>query len=687
MFSINYLYSIIDKYSPILDKMARAGAKFDKSVSRIQTGLGRMEDKFKSAGAKMANLQTGLASLGAGVFLKSTIDEAKQFQQALNLTKAVTKANSEQMDIMRAKALEWGASTQFSSLQVAGAMAELGKMGNDTNQILDLMPGTMALAAAGEISMAEAANYTMATINQMGLELSDAGMVADVFATGASNAATTVSGLASAFTNTGLQAKLSGLSVTDTTQALMALASANLEGAMGGTMMMNALKDLEKMSGKTRDGFDALGIDIDNFRDATTGQMTDFWGLIEAMKAANVTGKDLGAMFDIRGKKAMSVLIETTTEKMDGFAESLRDTTGASKEMQDTLLEGLQPFVEFESVTQNLKVIMGTFVMEALSPLLNKFNEWLGNMQKNNPETLKWITYLLMGVTALGAVLIPLGLFISALGSLFGALKLALGITKIFGLAQALLAGVMGTSGASIAITTASTKAYVIGTKIAAVATKVWSVVQIAFNAVMSANPIALVIIGIAALVAIIILAVKYWKQITAAVKAAWEWIVNFYDAMKGLIVIFAPFLIPLLTTIEVIRELVKSFADIKAAFTDEGFIAGILSIGQAIFKGLIEPFKGVLDLVIAVKDKIGGAFVAVKDFFTGGEEPGSYTGNPSGRMRQQEAPTPGDGRRGANATANATLSVYTEKGMGVKPYEASGDLGYNMSNNYSRGM
>ena len=659
-FSIDYLYRIIDKYTPILNKMAAAGKKFDANVSKIQGSLGRMEDKFKSAGAKMANLHTGLASLGAGVFLKSTLDEAKQFQQALNLPKAVTGATSAQIDIMRAKALEWGASTQFSSLQVSQAMAELGKMGNDVNQIIDLMPGTMALAAAGEMDMAAAANVTMATINQMGLELSDAGMVADVFAAGASSAATTVAGLASAFTNTGLQAKMSGLSVKDTTKALMALASANMEGAAGGTMMMNALKDLEKMTDKSRKGFESMGIDIDNFRDVTTGQMTDFWGLIEAMKAANATGVQLGEIFDIRGKRAMAALVGTTTEKMNEFTVAMDGVDGASKQMQETLLEGLQPFVEFESVTQNLKVIMGTFVMEALSPLLTKFNEWLGNMQKNNPETLKWITYLLMGVTALGAVLIPLGLMISALGSLFGAIKLAMGVTKLFALAQALLSGVFGFSGVAIANTTIATNAYLFGTKIAAAATKIWAAVQLAFNAVMTANPIGLVIIAIAALITTIILVVKHWDTITAAVKRVWNWFSKLLDnpLIATAALIFAPF-------IAIPAMILKHWEPIKAFFID-------------LWTKIQPIIEGVKGFVGGVGDFFGG----VGDFFTGGKESGA---NPY-RTQMAEAPIPG-GYRDANATANATVSVYTEKGMTAVPFKPSGNLGYNMSDTYSRGM
>jgi TP901 family phage tail tape measure protein len=675
-FSVQYNYTIADRFSSIMKRMSAAAGKFDSGISRMQSRLGNLQSKFQATGAKLANLQTGLASIGAGVFLKGALEESMAFQKSLNMTQAVTGSTAEQMDLMRNKALEWGAQTQFSSGAVAQAMAELGKMGNKTNDIIALMPGTMALAAAGEISMGEAANFSMGILNQFGLGLDKAVDVADILATGASGAATSVSGLASAMNNTGLMANMAGLSITDTTKALMAMATKNIEGAEAGTLFKNAMKELSVMTDKTRGGFDEMGIDIDNFRNATTGQITDFWGLIEAMKATGEVGQGIMTKtFSIRAMQSLAAIVGTDTEKMNEFTTVLEKSSGASKDMATTLMSGLEPMIQFQSIMQNLKVIVGTFVAEAITPLLKKFNEWMGNMQKNNPQTLKWITYIAMGTTALGAILIPLGLMISALGSLIGVFKAAMVVTKLFGITQALLAGIMGTSGASIAVTTGTTTAYVIGTKLAAAATKVWSVVQIAFNAVMSANPIALVIIGIAALIAAIVIVVKYWKQITAAVKNAWTWLVNFYDSMKGLIVIFAPFLIPLLTTIEVIRELVKSFADIKAAFTDQGFIAGILAIGKAILTGLIEPFKGVLDLVIAVKDKIGGAFGAVKDFFTGGGEE-AEAASPFA-SRQQEAPIPGQyGGRGADASAS--VSVYTEKGLKVEPFTASGDLGYN---------
>ena len=61
-----------------------------------------------------------------------------------------------------------------------------------------------------------------------------------------------------------------------------------------------------------------------------------------------------------------------------------------------------------------------------------------------------------------------------------------------------------------------------IATKLAAAATKVWTVVQAAFNAVMSANPIAIAIIAIAALVAAIVIAYKKSETFRNVVQKVW---------------------------------------------------------------------------------------------------------------------------------------------------------------------
>jgi len=124
------------------------------------------------------------------------------------------------------------------------------------------------------------------------------------------------------------------------------------------------------------------------------------------------------------------------------------------------------------------------------------------------------------------------------IGDIAGALE-ATGLISE-GTAQAMETGaaaIMGLTGAAdIAnLVTEKFKIGLIGQKIAmvagAVATGVVTAAQWAWNAAMSANPIGLIIIAIAALVAGIVWLVANWDTVKAAGVSAWNWI---KDAWSG---------------------------------------------------------------------------------------------------------------------------------------------------------
>ena len=54
-------------------------------------------------------------------------------------------------------------------------------------------------------------------------------------------------------------------------------------------------------------------------------------------------------------------------------------------------------------------------------------------------------------------------------------------------------------------------------------AMRVWAAVQVVLNAVMSANPIGLVVLAIVGLIAIIVIVVKHWRDVQAALSDVWS--------------------------------------------------------------------------------------------------------------------------------------------------------------------
>jgi phage-related protein len=78
--------------------------------------------------------------------------------------------------------------------------------------------------------------------------------------------------------------------------------------------------------------------------------------------------------------------------------------------------------------------------------------------------------------------------------------------------------GMMGTLGGNITKAVTAVKGWAIWSKISAAATKVWSGIQVVFNAIMDANPIILVVAAVAILVAGIIFAYIHFKVFRDAV-------------------------------------------------------------------------------------------------------------------------------------------------------------------------
>jgi hypothetical protein len=134
----------------------------------------------------------------------------------------------------------------------------------------------------------------------------------------------------------------------------------------------------------------------------------------------------------------------------------------------------------------------------------------------------------------------------SALGDRLGivstVLEAAAGAADLFAVAQSLLTVANLKAVASTVAHTAAMAAYATASAVVRAATIAWTAVQWLLNVALSANPIGLVIIAIAALIAIVILVIKNWdtlKRVTldvwaaiwGAIKTAWQWLqVNVFD-------------------------------------------------------------------------------------------------------------------------------------------------------------
>jgi tape measure domain-containing protein len=198
-----------------------------------------------------------------------------------------------------------------------------------------------------------------------------------------------------------------------------------------------------------------------------------------------------------------------------------------------------------------------------------------------------------------------------------------------------------------------------------------WLIIQWILNVALTANPIGLIIIAIAALIAIIITLIVYHKQIIA-------FTVKWYDRLKGLVLIFGgPLAATLIFFIEIIRSIIKHWDVITEKFKSGDILGGLLEIGKAIIDGMLSPIISLLELIGKIPFMKGLTENALKGIDKLKTKLGINIGEDKGIK------TPVGQKTTQNVNVKSNISVYTEKGMKVEPFVKRNNLGYQMSNPY----
>lgn len=145
--------------------------------------------------------------------------------------------------------------------------------------------------------------------------------------------------------------------------------------------------------------------------------------------------------------------------------------------------------------------------------------------------------------------------------------------------------------------------------KAAAVMTKIWTGIQAAFNAVMAANPIALIIIGVIALIAAIILLIKNWDKVVNWVKTKfpniYKAITDLVENVKAAFATIKEFVLPVIkAVVEAIKGIIGGIVGVvKSVF---GAIFGII---KNTFGAVIETILGIFDGLIGIWSGSGNIF------------------------------------------------------------------------------
>jgi TP901 family phage tail tape measure protein len=117
------------------------------------------------------------------------------------------------------------------------------------------------------------------------------------------------------------------------------------------------------------------------------------------------------------------------------------------------------------------------------------------------------------------------------------------------------------------------------------------AIAQAELNTIMAANPMGLMVIGIAALVAFVVIAISYWDSFGAAIMMVGGIIAAF----------FSPVLAGFALLISVIMSVYNNWNNIVQAFSQGGISEGLLMIGKVLLDAVLNPLQQILQLIAKV--------------------------------------------------------------------------------------
>jgi TP901 family phage tail tape measure protein len=378
--------------------LGRATAAARTMGATVATSAGRAEGTLR--GTRTASLLL-VAAFGAAVYASS------KFESAMSRVKAATQAGGAELGKLRAAAIQAGSSTQYSATQSADAITELAKAGVSTADILGgALRGTLALAAAGDMDVADSAVVAAKAMNSFGLQGKDMAHIADVIAAAAGKSATDVHGMSLAFAQSSLLAHQTGLSLEQTAGALALFAQNGLVGSDAGTSLKTMLMRLTPQSDQARGVMDELGFSAydaaGNFvgLSETARRMQKSFGTLtpEARNAA------MGVIFGSDAIRAATIVSQAGAAGIDTWTKAANDQGYASKyaaTQADNLAGDLE---KLKSSMETALIQSGTAangVLRDMAQHLTAVVRWYSNL---SPEAQQAVTALSGVAGVLGLV-------------------------------------------------------------------------------------------------------------------------------------------------------------------------------------------------------------------------------------------------------------------------------------------
>lgn len=378
-------------------------------------------------GSKAVNAVTGsISGMARGI-----VDAGMSFESAMSSVAAISGATGKDFDMLRSKAKEMGATTQFSATEAANAMEYMAMAGWKAEDMTSGISGIMNLAAASGADLATTSDIVTDALTAFGQTAADSGRFADVMAAASANANTNVEMMGETFKYAGAAAGAMGYSVEDLAVATGLMANSGIKGTQAGTSLRSTITRMAKPTKESGTAMKALGISITDAK----GKMKPFGEIMKDMrKGMKGMTEDQKASYAamLGGQEAMSGLLaiaNASDADFEKLTKAIDGAAGSAEKMAQVKLDNLKGDVTIlQSALEGLSItafdgMSGAFrgIVQMVTGVVDKTNSALQKAQDIlDPYMLNLKLFADDVGSAFGEAFSAIG---SAVGDIFSELK------------------------------------------------------------------------------------------------------------------------------------------------------------------------------------------------------------------------------------------------------------------------
>ena len=507
-----------DKVSQVFKGMGKNADKFGQDATRSFRRASRSASRFGDVtkGILTAGIiNKAIGGLSRGV--RSVTQQFIEFDDAIVGATARFKdigpdaANfNEQLKILKDRARDAGATTEFTAAQAASALNFLAKAGFNSVEAMGSLNSMINLATASGEEFATVADFSSDLLGAFGLAVDDSAQkiknlerLNNVLVKSANTANVTIETMFETMKDAAPVGTKLGISLEEVAAATAFLGGAGIKGSKAATALKNSFLNLAALPKKTADALAEINVTVDD----GTGNMKKFSTIMsevsKSLKGVGTlkTARILDAIFGKRAIAGAANLMDGVAA-VNAFEKSLLDADGVAQRTADRLRQ---------SMGNRLK---------ALGSAATEFGfKFLSAFQVDGKQGIDALTNAIRAFDPM-----PI---IDGLKTAFKFTKLLLNVIQPFIPLLPVVIGMWLSYGAAVK-GVAIFQAISGFVQFVGILRQTTSVMGI-LNAVMIANPVGVIVAGVGLLIGATILLVKHWDKVVDTISGGIKSIGKFF--------------------------------------------------------------------------------------------------------------------------------------------------------------